>query len=111
MTTITAFCCTKNEEKNIFAWLENMKYADQIIICDGGSEDHTIKIIREFDHPNLRLLLTKEKNLKYKWDEAKVRNMCLSMFDTDWVLLMDADELISDSFWEHKDEILNTNKL
>src|SRR3990167_564696 len=111
MSTMTAFVCTLNEEKNIGSWLENMKKADAIVVFFGGSEDHTIQIVREFEHPNLRLILTKERNVKYRWDEAQVRNQCLSMFDTDWILLMDADELISDQFWEYKDEILSTNKL
>ena len=39
MPSITAFCCMKNCEEYVDAWLKNVKDADEIIVQDGGSTD------------------------------------------------------------------------
>ena len=59
----------------------------------------------------MTLILQNESNEKYKWNEQEVRNQCLSLFKTDWILLTDVDELIDDHFWtwaketDHKENL------
>jgi glycosyltransferase involved in cell wall biosynthesis len=92
----------KNCVEYVDAWLKNVEEADEIIVQDGGSTDGTIqKLLEAMDRtPNMSLILQKETTDKFKWNEEAVRNQFLGMFKTDWILLMDADELISDDFWE-----------
>jgi glycosyltransferase involved in cell wall biosynthesis len=102
MTTITAFMCCKDAIWSVEAWLENVKEADEIIIQDGGSTDGTREklIYYQNNNPKITLLLQTENTEKFKWNEEAVRNQFLGLFKTDWILLMDADELIEDNFWE-----------
>lgn len=107
MPTIAAFTCIKNGIDFIEAWYENVQPADHIIIQDGGSTDGTRELLFKWanENPKVTLLLQKEPWEKYKWDEQRVRNQCLSLYhnfgpnDLDWILYTDCDELISDEFW------------
>lgn len=103
MTTITSFTCVKDGIHFIEAWLENTRQADYIVVQDGGSTDGTLEILLEEYKKNpqrITLLLQKEDNEKFKWNEEVVRNQCLGLFKTEWILLQDVDELIEDEFWE-----------
>lgn len=103
MPAITAFTCVKDAAWSIEAWYENVREdADVIIIQDGGSTDGTRELIVKWanEDPKVTAILQKEPTAKFEWDEADVRNRFLGMFKTGWVLLMDADELIEDGFWE-----------
>lgn len=102
MPTITAFTCVRDAAWSIEAWYDNVKdHADAIIIQDGGSTDGTREIIMRWaNDPKVTILLQNEDNNKFKWNEQVVRNQCLGVFKTDWILLMDADELIEDRFWD-----------
>ena len=81
---------------SIQAWYDNVKdHADQIVIQDGGSTDGTINFLLSISKkdPKVTLLLQTEETSKFDWNEEIVRNKCLGLFKTDWVLLQDADEL------------------
>lgn len=54
-------CCvrTRNEELNVRRFCESYQWADEIIVADGGSEDKTLDIVREF--PNTRIYQFTEK--------------------------------------------------
>ena len=41
MATLAVVILTKNEEKNIQACIESASFADDILVVDSGSEDHT----------------------------------------------------------------------
>lgn len=52
---IIAVCRTRNEERNIERFCrEYLKIADRVLIADGGSEDRTVEIAREFDRVDVR---------------------------------------------------------
>lgn len=79
--------CTivKNEELFIKDFIKNIKaYVDQIIIIDTGSTDNTVKIAR-----GLGAFV-----FSIKWNDnfAEARNQALKYVNTDWVLVLDADE-------------------
>ena len=78
----------KNEEAHLARCLASVKaLVDEIIIVDTGSGDKTIKIAQAFG----------AKVFKYGWDNdfAQARNFSLSKASGDWVLILDADEVIS----------------
>ncbi|MCX7694220.1 MAG: glycosyltransferase [Caloramator sp.] len=77
----------KNEENNLRKCLSSINnYVDEIIIIDTGSIDNTKKIARKFT----------DKIFDYIWDNdfAKARNFSVSKAKNDWILVLDADEIV-----------------
>ncbi len=87
--TIGAVLIVKNEEAVLERCLESVKTADEIVVCDTGSTDNTVAIARQF---------TDKVYTDYKWEDhfAKARNHAKSKSTTDWILSIDADEVILD---------------
>lgn len=79
---------TKNEEDRIKACLESIKWVDEIIVVDNGSEDNTLEIVKEYT----------DKIFKFEQqDFASLRNMAMEKAKGDWVLFVDADERMLES--------------
>lgn len=81
----------KNEEKNMERCLKAITPLDgkidyEIIIVDTGSIDNTINIAKKYT----------EKVYKHKWtnDFAEMRNLSISYCKGDWILVIDADEVL-----------------
>ncbi|MGA9527472.1 MAG: tetratricopeptide repeat protein [Terriglobales bacterium] len=75
----------KNEAHTIRACLESVRgIVSRIVIADTGCTDDTCEIAREFG----------ATIVSYPWQDhyAKARNAALGPLDTDWVLVLDADE-------------------
>lgn len=89
MKTISAVLICKNEEEMLARCLDSLKGIDEIIICDTGSEDNTIKIAKQYT-PNVYT--------DFIWcdDFAKARNYALSKASGDYVLSIDCDEVLHD---------------
>ena len=86
---ITLCMIVKNEENNLKKCLESIKkYVSEIIIIDTGSVDKTKEIAREYSN----------KIYDFKWcnNFAKARNFSLEKASNDWVLVLDADEVITE---------------
>jgi len=86
---ISAIVITKNEEKNIKRCLESLKFANEIIIIDDFSSDNTRKIARS---RGARVFKRHLNN-----DFASQRNFGLKKAKSQWVLFIDADEIVSSS--------------
>lgn len=104
--TISAIILTKNEEKNIPKCLQSVSWCDEIIVIDDFSEDKTINKIKKLK------LKIKNYNSKLKIyqrglkeDFATQRNFGLEKSSCNWVLFIDADEIVSESL---KQEITKT---
>jgi glycosyltransferase involved in cell wall biosynthesis len=92
--SISIIIITFNESINIQRCLESVKWADEIIIVDSGSNDNTVKISKQYT------------NLVYEVDWpgfGPQKNRALAHATSDWVLSIDADEFISEDL---KNEIL-----
>jgi len=86
----------KNEEKNLKKFLPNiMDIVSELIVIDTGSTDNTIKISEEFG--------AKIYNSKWEGDFAKLRNEVVNYAQSEWILLIDADERITQGL---KNEII-----
>jgi glycosyltransferase involved in cell wall biosynthesis len=90
MKTLGISMIVRNESEVIEKCLETIKDADEIVICDTGSEDNTIEICKRY---------TDKIYTDYVWqdDFAEARNYSLSKCTTDYVLIIDADEQLRDS--------------
>ena len=86
MTKISAIINTRNEESNIRYCLETLRWCDEVIVVDMESDDNTVKIAREYtdkiySHPRV-----------FAFDIA--RKYALEKATGDWILQVDADEMI-----------------
>ena len=94
MKNISVIIIAKNEEKNIRACLESVRWADEIIVVDAFSSDATVEIAKEFTS----CVYQKE------WEGfAKQKAYALTLVHNDWVVSLDADEQVSIQL---KEEIL-----
>lgn len=79
----------KNEEVLLAQCLDSVKEADEIYIADTGSQDRTIELAK---------LYTKHVYTDYKWEDSfcKARNYIKGKAKTDFILSIDADEILHD---------------
>ena len=84
--SVSVLIHTLNEEKNIRNCLETVKWADEIIVVDMYSEDRTVEIAREYTDKIFSF-----ERLGYA-DPA--RQFSLKKASNNWVLSVDADELV-----------------
>lgn len=81
---------TRNEQKNIQRCLESVAtLADEIVVVDMQSTDDTVKIARQYTSR----IFTHE-NTGYV---EPARNFALAKATGDWILLLDADEVVPDT--------------
>lgn len=85
--SISAVINTYNAELHLEKVLECIKDFDEILICDMGSTDRTLEIAQMFNC----VILPHEK-LSFV---EPARNFAIQSAKNDWVLLLDADEVIS----------------
>ena len=77
---------TKNEEANIRRCLESVQWADEIVVVDSGSSDNTVAIAKEF---------TDKVFIEDDWQGYGIQKQrVLSHSTGDWILNLDADEVV-----------------
>ena len=93
---------TFNEEKRLERTLESVRsFADEVIIVDSGSTDKTHEIAQKFS-ANFFVESWKGYGLQ--------KNSVIDKCKEDWILLIDADEVISPELKNKIIEIVNQNK-
>lgn len=87
--TLSVVVLAKNEEKNIGNCLKSLTFCDEMIVIDDNSQDETINIAKQF----------KAKIFTHSLDNnfANQRNFGLQKAQSEWVLFLDADEIVSDT--------------
>jgi len=77
---------TRNEEERLRACLEAVVWADEIVVVDAESEDKTVAIAQEFT----------DRVVVRPWPGyAAQKNTALDLATGDWMLSLDADEVVS----------------
>jgi len=89
---ITVAIITKNEEANIVRCLESVRWADDCVVVDGYSTDRTAEIARSM---GARVI-----EHKFSGSFADDRNVGNENARYDWVLHIDADDVVTDGFRE-----------
>jgi glycosyltransferase involved in cell wall biosynthesis len=92
---------TKNEEDKIRKCLESVKWADEVILVDGFSTDRTADIAKECG--------AKVIQHKFEGDFGEERNIGIDNSSGDWILQLDADEVVTEGFKNKVTDILNGN--
>ena len=94
---IIAIVRTLNEQKNIGRFLMSYRnIADEVLIADGGSEDNTVKIAKQFSYARVREFDEKKKMQNELWrnPEAEHLNFLVEWAEernADWILMDDCD--------------------
>ena len=101
MLPLTPLLLTYNEAPNLPRTLEKLRWANQILVIDSFSTDDTLKIIARFPQA---------KVIQRKFDSfAGQCNFGLQNIATPWVLSLDADYLLPESFIKEIESCLSTN--
>jgi len=95
---LSVILITKNEEKKIKQCLDSVRFADEVIVLDSGSQDRTVEICRQYT-PHVFVT---------DWPGfGPQKQRALDKATGDWVLSVDADEVVSDQL---RGEILQAIK-
>lgn len=86
--SLTAVVLTKDESANIGRCLEALFWVPRVLVVDSFSTDETLDIVRSF--PNVEVVQREFDSF------AGQCNYALSQVDTEWVLSLDADYLVTD---------------
>jgi len=70
--------------------------ADEIIIIDGGSIDGTLKYLNSLKDDRIKII-HKSYEHDYRGANGKQRNEYLKWATGDWILVLDADEILNDN--------------
>ncbi len=85
-----------NEGRRIARCLESVRWADEIVVVDGGSADDTAQVARRFTDRVFARPFT---------DFSEQKNFAADQTSGEWVLSLDADEEVTEKL---KEEILAT---
>lgn len=85
-TAVSAVLIVKNEEAAIGACLEALKWCDEVLIVDSGSSDRTVEMARARGATVIH----------HDWaGYGKQKDFAVTQAANDWVLCVDADEIVS----------------
>jgi glycosyltransferase involved in cell wall biosynthesis len=88
MSTLSVCCLARNEEfflPNMLASIQNI--ADEVIILDTGSTDRTVEVAQDFG--------ARVETAEWEENFGEMRNRLLKLATQEWVLMIDADECIT----------------
>jgi hypothetical protein len=88
MQEVTALILTFNEAPNIERTLRQLNWLNAILIVDSGSTDETLEFARAA-HPNVKVVTRPFDSF------ASQCNFGLSQIETEWVLSLDADYVLT----------------
>ncbi len=91
--TLSIAMIAMNEEANLPRTLGSVCWADEIIVVDSGSKDRTVEIAQSFGA---------RTSYHAFGGHGEQKNVALDLCTSDWILLLDADEVLTP---ELQDEI------
>lgn len=99
MNPLTVLIPTHNEEANLPACLDSVRWADEIFIVDSFSTDRTLAIARNHG----------ARVVQHEYSShAAQRNWAIPQARHEWILLLDADERVTPALQEEIQTLLQT---
>ena len=102
INNLTLLINTFNEEKNIPNILKSLKRINNIVIVDSYSNDKTIGIARKYTK---KIYFNKFINFENQ------RNYSLSKIKSLWILMMDADEVLSEGAYNTINKLIKNKNI
>lgn len=84
--TLSVAMIAMNEEANLPRTLESVRWVDEIIVVDSGSKDRTIEIAESFGA---------KTSYHAFGGHGEQKNVALDLCTSEWILLLDADEVLT----------------
>jgi glycosyltransferase involved in cell wall biosynthesis len=84
--TLSVAMIAMNEEANLPRTLESVRWVDEIIVVDSGSTDRTLEIAQS---------LGAKTSYHAFGGHGEQKNVALDLCTSDWILLLDADEVLT----------------
>ncbi len=89
-----------NEERNIRACLEGVRWAEEVVLCDSGSTDRTLAIAAKYG----------ARTFQDPWRGFSAhKNLALARCSQPWILILDADERVTPGLQAEIEEILRAD--
>jgi len=89
--TLSVAMIAMNEEANLPRTLESVRWADEIIVVDSGSKDRTLEIAQSFGA---------KTSYHAFGGHGEQKNVALDLCTSDWILLLDGDEVLTPELQE-----------
>ena len=100
---VSIYMIVLNEEANIAAALDCMREFDEVIVVDSGSRDRTVEIADGY--PNV-------KTSFHHWEGfAAQKAHAMSLCRNEWVLNIDADEILTEQYIEEARRVVAANEV
>ncbi|WP_338028590.1 glycosyltransferase family 2 protein [Flavobacterium nitrogenifigens] len=100
--SLSALLITYNEEHNIREVLNNLVFADEIIVVDSFSTDKTFEIASSYKNV---------KTFQRPFDNfALQRNYTINLASNSWILFIDADERVTPELQQEINTIIHQEK-
>jgi glycosyltransferase involved in cell wall biosynthesis len=94
---ISAIIAARNEAHNIGRCLDSLRWVDEVVLVDSGSTDETKAIARRYDC----------RVIESEWlGYGRTKRLAVDSATHDWILSIDADEVVSDPLRERILEIM-----
>jgi glycosyltransferase involved in cell wall biosynthesis len=84
--TLSVAMIAMNEEANLPRTLESVRWADESVVVDSGSKDRTLEIAQSFGA---------KTSFHAFGGHGEQKNVALDLCTSDWILLLDADEVLT----------------
>jgi len=99
MKSVSSYMLVLNEATFVRHAIHSvLRYVDELLVIDGGSSDCTRDIVTEIASIDrrVRLEVWPQSGVPYTaaWHEPTVRNTAMTKLAHDWVLTLDADEVL-----------------
>src|SRR5437016_12890699 len=94
---LTVVIPTLNEEGQIASALESLRWADEVIVADGGSSDRTVELARG---GGAAVIEVRGKGI------GAQGNAAIAQARNEWVLALDADERVTDALRDELARVL-----
>ena len=98
---LSVLIITLNEEEHLRALLSDLDFADEIIIVDSFSTDGTETVCKNF--AKVTFIQNKFENFSAQ------RNFAIAQAKNDWILFLDADEVLTSELKEEIIDVLKNN--
>ena len=102
MIPLSVIVITLNEERNIAACLEGVRWADEIILIDSGSKDATVAIAGRI---GAKIFVQPWKGF------AEAKTFAVSQSRNNWILWVDADERVPRELANEIQDLLKNHTL